>query len=394
MAANDQPSLFRPGAGVQPPVLAGRENEQKVLRSIEHDLRHKTAYEDVLIVGPRGVGKTCLTHWFARELKNSPSRIGHCQIQADRINATEDFVEAILRVLPTPILEQISAISPDQFQLGPSVARFTWTASAYEKHPEDFDEAIAKAMEGFPFAACIDEGHLLKPDVLRGILNLSQFLKGEREIPFTLMLTGTPRLQTTLNQAEATFSERSTQLRLDVLEKKEAARALTEPFKEKGIELPEQGLDEVIEKTQCYPYFIQVMGKSIERAMTQRSSQINEDVLEQADDYFEQVTSHFYGGRYRELLESDLEAAAMSVSRVFQGSKDTDTLTDWEITDHLETELNVSRQEAKALFQKFVDKGFVWDVVPGRYRPGIPSLMTYVMERDRSSRTQDMGLGR
>ncbi|MDE0349676.1 MAG: ATP-binding protein, partial [Gammaproteobacteria bacterium] len=48
---------FRPGAGHQPPYLAGRQSErQQVLRLLEQDV----VFENALITGLRGVGKTVL----------------------------------------------------------------------------------------------------------------------------------------------------------------------------------------------------------------------------------------------------------------------------------------------------------------------------------------------
>ena len=57
--------IFRPGAGATPPALAGREAEQRVLSRCLADLSGGSAPpHDVVLVGPRGNGKTALLNWF------------------------------------------------------------------------------------------------------------------------------------------------------------------------------------------------------------------------------------------------------------------------------------------------------------------------------------------
>ena len=58
-------SRFTPGSGLIPPYLAGREYEQAVL-SEQHALvaAGESVPADVVLVGPRGNGKTALLRWF------------------------------------------------------------------------------------------------------------------------------------------------------------------------------------------------------------------------------------------------------------------------------------------------------------------------------------------
>ena len=58
-------SRFTPGSGLIPPYLAGREYEQAVL-SEQHAIvaAGESAPADVVLVGPRGNGKTALLRWF------------------------------------------------------------------------------------------------------------------------------------------------------------------------------------------------------------------------------------------------------------------------------------------------------------------------------------------
>ena len=67
---DDRPrQLFTPGTGQLPPYLAGREDEQRALLDSLEVLREgETVPADIILIGPRGNGKTALLRWFDREI--------------------------------------------------------------------------------------------------------------------------------------------------------------------------------------------------------------------------------------------------------------------------------------------------------------------------------------
>ncbi|MDQ2789569.1 MAG: ATP-binding protein, partial [Actinomycetota bacterium] len=54
-------NIYRPGAGKLPPLLVGRDRLVRdwVLRLHEVSSGGRSAAEDLVLTGPRGVGKTC-----------------------------------------------------------------------------------------------------------------------------------------------------------------------------------------------------------------------------------------------------------------------------------------------------------------------------------------------
>ena len=63
---------FKPGRGATPPYLAGRENEQNRLREILADMADgDSPAADIVMYGPRGMGKTVLLNWFANEVEDA-----------------------------------------------------------------------------------------------------------------------------------------------------------------------------------------------------------------------------------------------------------------------------------------------------------------------------------
>ena len=68
--------LFAPGTGATPPALTGRGEEQAVLsRCLAALAGGKAPAHDVVLVGPRGNGKTVLLNWFAQECRRSSERV-------------------------------------------------------------------------------------------------------------------------------------------------------------------------------------------------------------------------------------------------------------------------------------------------------------------------------
>ena len=72
MALTEQ-GLFAPGDGAAPPELAGRSTQQAVLSRCLGDLVGGAAPpHNVVLVGPRGNGKTVLLNWFKAACDDAP----------------------------------------------------------------------------------------------------------------------------------------------------------------------------------------------------------------------------------------------------------------------------------------------------------------------------------
>ena len=80
--------LFAPGDGALPPALAGREREQAVLSRCLGDLaRGGAPPHNVVLVGPRGNGKTALLGWFAAACRRS--RVNVVRVDPSRVRTEE-----------------------------------------------------------------------------------------------------------------------------------------------------------------------------------------------------------------------------------------------------------------------------------------------------------------
>ena len=75
--------LFAPGDGGWPPALAGREQEQAALSLCLSDLeRGGSPPYNVVLIGPRGNGKTALLRWFERACRENATRVDVAAVAA------------------------------------------------------------------------------------------------------------------------------------------------------------------------------------------------------------------------------------------------------------------------------------------------------------------------
>ena len=241
-------SRFTPGRGLIPPYLAGREYEQALLRE-QYGIvaAGERVPADVVLVGPRGNGKTALLRWF----ENTIGERGGADVvwvTPTRIPSVAAMAEAFA---PSAI--------PGKGTLRASLGLLSgeWTLDG-ERHGDLASLLIARCRRR-PLVVLLDEAHTLDLEVGRALLNASQEVGSEA--PFLLCLAGTPGLTAHLSRMGASFVGRSEELRIRLLDRAAAEAALVEPLKASGIAIEPEALAAVIDESQRYPYFVQVWGE-------------------------------------------------------------------------------------------------------------------------------------
>ena len=365
---------FTPGRGALPPYLAGREREQEFLDE-QHDLiaGGGSPSADVVLIGPRGNGKTALLRWF----RNTIEAHGEADV-------------AWLTPSEAPTIGDLGRMlgpggRPSQIRfsagLGPLAGEWTVGQRTYGS----FAELLIARCRNKPLIVLLDEAHTLDPAVGQALLNSSQKVSGDA--PFLLCLAGTPGVVAYLNRINATFVERSQKLRIRLLDRFSSEAALVEPMKASGIAIEPDALEAVVTESQCYPYFIQVWGSALFKVAAAAGSEarVTLETVEAARPVFRTVCNELYGGRYDELERVGLMQAAEAVAQAF-GQRDTPVMGRGTLRRIL-SEAGVAPQAAQGL----EEMGYIWvshnlanEEVWGTdnvWEPGIPSLMSYVLKQ-------------
>jgi hypothetical protein len=277
---NPLPNPFRPGNGVPPPYLAGRD---RLLDTLEDWLLEEPPlHANWALTGLRGTGKTVLLGEFAaraeragwltlqRELGDrhrddvrfAEALIEDCEAligRADAIAAIGQTIERGARWL-RPKRISVGEISVDPSYAGSGPAPADVMRSAFGQ----LDSVLSHSER--PGAILLyDEAHLLADDRSRERFPLSGLLAAlgavQRQRPrVRIIVSGLPTLSLNLKRAR-TYAERMFRhVVVGNLEADAAEEALAIPLAGSRRSFGLSLIGEIVEQTAGYPYFLQFFG--------------------------------------------------------------------------------------------------------------------------------------
>ena len=368
--------LFAPGDGSSPPELTGRDAQQAVLSRCLADLVGGSAPpHNVVLLGPRGNGKTVLLNWLKAACADAPS-VEVLPLTPRDVPAPPALLHALLprRGLAKLLPRKVGIASVGSAEWSP--AGNGWRHLSKE---------LAGRCQRKPLVVLLDEAHTLDLAVGSVLLNASQQVRAEA--PFLLVLAGTPGLPTHLNEMDASFWGRLGEGLLGVGRLTDAAArtALVKPLKRHGVEIETDALDAVIEDSQRYPYFIQLWGDALwQEHLANPGARLTTATTAAVRDAVAARVANYYQGRYQELAAAGLLTAAAAVAPFFQGGVDV-TASEQDIDSAL---LSAGIEDAADRFtvcDGMSRLSYMWcppnQLPPVVWSAGIPSLTTYVLER-------------
>ena len=367
------PRIFRPCAGALPPLLTGREAQQRVLSRCLADLAGDAAPpHDVVLLGPRGNGKTALLNWFRAAC--AEASIDVAALTPQRIPNRETLVDALAprRGLAKWLPRKVGVAG---------VASAEWQSGAGNK---DLVHALVARCRRKPLAVLLDEAHTLALDVGGALLNASQQVRADA--PFLLVLAGTPGLPDRLSAMDASFWSRLGEGLLGVgrLDDAAARDALAKPLAALHVDIESDALDAAVERSQRYPYFIQLWGDAIwQRHAAAGSEPITAALVAATGPSVAPHVADYYQSRYRELRTEGLLGAATAVAELLQRRTEA-TATEPELDAALAAAGIEEAKDRIAALDGLNRLGYVW-CPPGQQPPiawsaGIPSLTTYILQ--------------
>ena len=375
MASNAQ-RVFTAGDGTAPPALTGHASQQAVLSRCLADLRGNSAPpHNVVLVGPRGNGKTALLRWFQHACARNEPAVEVAWLTPSALPGQPALLDALAprRRLAKLLPKKIGIASVGSAEWGSPNGR------------SDLAEAVASRCRRRPLAVLLDEAHTLDLDVGTALLNASQEVRGAKA-PFLLVLAGTPGLPTRLDSMNASFWPRLGEGELGIgrLSEKAAKQALAEPLDAHGVDIDADALARVVAQSQCYPYFIQLWGDALwQRHLASGAAAIAAEHAEAVRPTVAGQVANYHQRRLAELESEGLVPAAAAVARLFVEG-DATTASNQEVDAALATSGINDAGERYAQREALNRLGYVWrppdQQAPFRWHAGIPSLMTHVLK--------------
>jgi hypothetical protein len=272
---------YAPGAGTQPPELAGRNALREEVRIAIERTRGGKPAKSILMVGLRGVGKTVLLDRIAEDAENRG-------ILTLRIEAPEK------RSLPALLAPQLrkALLKLSLNEKGKDLAqralrglagfvkalkfKFQDLEVGLDYEPElgladngDLDHDLVALMEvvgeaaqaaGTAIILFIDELQYVKEAELSALITaLHRCI--QRRLPVLLVGAGLPQLRGRMGEAKS-YSERLFDFpEIGPLNPVAATEAISKPAMENQVTFDPEALEEIVQKTEGYPYFLQEWGK-------------------------------------------------------------------------------------------------------------------------------------
>ncbi|MGP1347455.1 MAG: ATP-binding protein [Phycisphaerales bacterium] len=315
---------YAPGAGTQPPELAGRDAVRETVRIALERARLGRSAKSVLMVGLRGVGKTVLLSRMSQDALDSgmlsifieapenrslPAMLApelrRTLIKLDRGQRNRERAQRALRALAgfaTALKAKYQDIEVGlDFSPEPGLADNGDLEHDLQALLEAAGDAAKEA--DTVIALFIDELQYVKEDQLAALITALHRC-AQRNLPVLLTGAGLPQLRGRMGKAKS-YAERLFEFPLiDALGPDDARDALTKPAEEQGVSYQPEAIDEIYANTQGYPYFLQEWGKHAWDVADQ-SPITRQDVLDASRIVIAAMDESFFRVRFDRLTPSE-----------------------------------------------------------------------------------------
>ena len=312
---------YRPGAGLMPTYLAGRDEDIRNIENLFEALTLNIPTQSVIFSGLRGVGKTVLInqlqniaedkgifckHIEIEERNDFISQLASCsQAFLRKISMVEGFRHLIQKPLDA-IKSLVVSFDPNDntFSLSLQERELYRTANLTQSLTDVFTtlgEAAYKAKT--PICFFIDEIQYMKSAELGAVI-AALHRANQLGYPIMIIGAGLPKIYAMLSE-EKSYSERLfIYTEIDSLERQQAEEAIKKPAEKLQVTYTDAAVQEIIDVTKGYPFFIQQLCQIVFQNTDSKEIGI-EDVDGSIGQFFQVLDKGFFRVRYERCSEAD-----------------------------------------------------------------------------------------
>lgn len=312
---------YRPGAGLMPTYIAGRDEDIENVDQIFEALRMNIPTQSIIYSGLRGVGKTVLINKLQTIAEEKEIFCRHIEVESsnDFISQIATCSQAFLRRVSTKekfkhlIQKPLDAIKSLMISFNPNENTFSLSLQERELYTSNnltqtltevfvtIGETAYKAET--PICFFIDEIQYMKQNEL-GSLIAALHRVNQLGYPIMLIGAGLPKIYKMLSE-EKSYSERLFVYKeIGSLSKEQSSKAIQEPVKKLKISYTEKAVEEIIKITKGYPFFLQQMCQIVYKNTDEQV--INDiHVKNNVNEFFKVLDVGFFKARYERCAESD-----------------------------------------------------------------------------------------
>jgi hypothetical protein len=381
---------YRPGVGVRPLYLAGREAPLRRFSAMLRAAPEQPA--SMRVTGLRGVGKTVLLDVFTDQAQELDWEPAFLELQPG--HNTDEAIRATLGSLLARTRERLSRLARLRSVAGKALRStslsLSWEdvslsvsfGSEREEHlaREIFatiELALAKGRSGV--VLLLDEAQLVRDERDRhgehplSLLIAPVVALQRRELPLGLVVCGLPTLAGNLQKARS-YSERLFRgEEVDSLEPSQALEAFTRPLEQSGRKTDRGVAKSVVEEVEGYPYFLQLWGSELwDAADLAGVDRFTLDLLDATRvDIYGRLDRDFYEPRVATLTPAEQDVLTASAACPYPPLRSADLA---KASDKTPGNVNV-------LLGRLVEAGALYRIRKGEYAYTAPKFRDYLLRR-------------
>lgn len=318
MLKNTNP--YRPGAGLMPMYLAGRDDDIKEMESIFDAMLNRIPVQSMIYSGLRGVGKTVLLiklesiadekgifckHIEVEERSDFISQIIACSLSFLRkISMSEKLKHMLINCLDALKALAVSFDPNNQtFSLSMEEKMLYSSSNLTQSLTDVFVSLGATAQKAnIPICFFVDEIQYMKKSELSSVIAALHRVN-QLGYPIMLIGAGLPKIVAMLSD-EKSYSERLFTYRyIGALDNTHAREAIVNPILRTKVRYDDDAVDEIINITKRYPFFIQQFCQII---YDETSGQISRgDVLSIKEKFFNILDNGFFAVRFQRCTDTE-----------------------------------------------------------------------------------------
>ena len=379
------PNPYRPGAGMSPAYLAGRDNTINEAQNILQAINYGYSARSVVYYGLRGVGKTVLLNYIENLADEMDLPSEYMEIaERDRSFQYQMALYIYKLINRLSLLKNIeSHIKKALSILKAFTIKYGCDDISIEVNPangisdtgnlaNDMTElflalGVIAQKQNKGVVLFIDEIQYIKDDEFEALMEAIH-RTNQKNYPIVIFSAGLPKIAKIAGDVKSYAERLFDFIEIDSLNNEEAKLALIEPAKRFQINYTDEAVNKIIEITQGYPYFLQEYGKWVWECKKEESI-IDIKIVNKAYDKFEQsLDKAFFKVRHDRATAREIEfMTAMVACEKLPCS-----------TKEIANIMGESIQAISPLRAQLIHKGFIYAAKRGEVDFTVPQFDKYL----------------
>ncbi len=387
---------FRPGSGLQPPYLAGRDVELERFSQMLQQMQEGQV-RNLMVQGLRGVGKTVLLKEFVKICTDNKllpvTRLQFSSKHSDPAEFTRalqhdlnNAMGSLSRVEKTKqklqdAARQIKPQKIDVMGVGWEFKHDPASRIPLENQITDYLEKWWKVVQESGYDGIVllfDEFHTVSDVKSNSWYILTDFLGAVNEIQsngcrYSLVLCGLPTLMPNVKAARSYAERMFGVMNISNLDKENARAAISKPLVDTAWRFSDDLVSSIVRDTDSYPYFIQFFCSEIILRTDKEHVTL--------DDY-EKIKDQITRDLGRDFFDQRIEPLSATQRLVLYSAA---SLTDLDLEfSSIQKSLNVGKGALSSHLKRLEEKGLIYRSGRGTYRLAMPLLGKYLRLRMQS----------